>query len=207
MSPCVKTGVISVWEFVKVAERQSKVSSGGKETTKTKPVASKSTCSLHSSLQLSYGAVWKKVKTRNTQQLVTRTMCVSQFLPPPPPPPFPICALQALASVASHFPLPSLAVCFCFSSPGSLHRKLYTLEAFRKAELRCAFSTDFRHFFKKIKKRERWMKGLSNSQTPWPGQKQKSAVLLPSPHFPPLFHSVGVWKIPATRSRPKHTSC
>lgn len=40
--------------------------------------------------------------------------------------------------------------------------------------------------------RERWMKGFSNSQTPRPGQKQKSAVLLPSLHFPPLFHSLGV---------------
>lgn len=128
-------------------------------------------------------------------------MCVFHLHTPHPShahnlPPFPICALQTLASVTSHFPLPSEPVCFCFSSPGSLHRKLYTLGAFRKAESSFPVSAEAGH----SEKKNGWMKGVSNSQTPRPGQKQKSAVLLPSLHFPPLFHSPYISKIPATRS-------
>lgn len=119
MSPCVKTGVISVWEFVKVAERQSKVSSGGKETTKTKPVASKSTCSLHSSLQLSYGAVWKKVKTRNTAVSNQNHVCLT--IPhTPTPTPTPISHLCPSGPRLSRLPLPSsfTSRLFLFFEPG-----------------------------------------------------------------------------------------
>lgn len=49
-----------------------------------------------------------------------------------PSPPFPICALQALTIVASHFLLPSEAVCFCFQAWALSQETVYTLGAFRK---------------------------------------------------------------------------
>lgn len=126
--------------------------------------------------------------------IVTRTICdfhLTTFPPQhafsPPPPPFPICALQALTSVTSHFPLPSEPVCFCFPARALCTGNRIHWE--HSGRHRAAFPSApaLAEGGKKS------LKEVSNSKTAKLGQKQKSAVLLPSDHFPPLLSSLRIF--------------
>lgn len=130
--------------------------------------------------------------------IVTRTMCDFHLTTFPPP----TCILPPISHLCpsgphfSHLPLPSSfrTRLFLFSSPGSLHRKSYTLGAFRKAQSSIPVSSGFGRRGKKS------LKEVSNSKTAKPGQKQKSAVLLPSDHFPPLLSSLRIFFFFKTRA-------
>lgn len=119
--------------------------------------------------------------------IVTRTMCDFHLTTFPPTcilPPFPICALQALTSVTSHFPLPSEPVCFCFPVRALCTGNRIHWE--HSGRHRAAFQSSG---FVQMKKS---LKEVSNSKTAKAGQKQKSAVLLPSDHLPPLLSSLRI---------------
>lgn len=125
-------------------------------------------------------------------------MCVFQFHHPPPTPPIHTQPPPHFPSVPFR-PSPQ-------SPPTSLFLQYPSVFVFRARALCTGNCIHWEHSGRqsaafplalslgtcKKRERERWMKGFSNSQTPRPGQKQKSAVLLPSLHFPPLFHSLSV---------------
>lgn len=120
--------------------------------------------------------------------MVTRTMCDVPLTTFPP-----TCLLPPISHLCpsgphfSHLPLPSSSRTrlFLFSSPGSWRRKSYTLGAFRKAQSNIPVRSGFGPMKKSLKE-------VSNSKTAKPGQKQKSAVLLPSDHLPPLLSSLRI---------------
>lgn len=96
------------------------------------------------------------------------------------PSPFPpISHLCPSGPYFSQLPLPSSfrTRLFLFSSRGSLHRKLYTLGAFRKAERSFPVSSRFGHI-KKKKYREEESNYLTRRET------QVSAVLTPLTSHP-----------------------
>ena len=107
---------------------------------------------------------------------------MSSISSPQPPvnlPPFPICALQALTSVTSHFPLPPEPVCFCFRARALCTGNCIHWEHSGRQRAAFPLAPSLGTWKKKMDKR--------GSVIPKPGEKQKSAVLLPSLHFPPLY--------------------
>lgn len=131
-------------------------------------------------LPRSCSTVWRP-KTWNASQLVTRSMCVFHLLATAPPHSPPISHLCPSGPHFSRLPLPSSfrTRLFLFLSPGSLHRKLYTLGAFRKAESSFPVSCESGHKKKKNGWRGAVIPKLLN-------QERNRSQLFSSPHFTSL---------------------